>query len=100
MKLSQFATSAVASLILFPSVASAGPLLHRLNHQDRRVYEGVQNGSLNYREVQRLENREDAIQAQRAKDIRDGGRLTPFEAAKLNWRLDRQSRYIYNQKHD
>jgi hypothetical protein len=100
MKRLSLTTALMTCAITFPTVAAAGPLQTRLNHQDKRMYEGVENGSLTFHEYQKLENREDAIQAQRAKDLRDGGGLTPFEAFKLNWRLNQQSQRIYQQKHD
>jgi hypothetical protein len=100
MKPSQWVAPLIAGIIAFPTVASAGPLLNRINNQDQRLYKGSQNGSLTDKEYQQLENRSDAIQAQRAIDIRDGGGLTPYEAIKRDRRLTRQSRLIYRQKHD
>jgi hypothetical protein len=100
MKLYQLVAPMIAGVIAFPTVASAGPLLNRLENQDRRIYEGSRNGSLTYNEYKRLENRADLIQAQRARDIRDGGGLTYHEAIKLNRELNRQSHRIYQQKHD
>lgn len=100
MKLYQLVTTLIAGIMVFPTVASAGPLLNRLENQDQRIYKGSQNGSLTYDEYKRLENRADAIQAQRARDIRDGGGLTPYEAIKLDRRLNRQSHRIYRLKHD
>lgn len=93
-------TSLITGLLVFPSVASAGPLLNRLENQNLRIYKGSQYGSLTYHEYKQLEKHADAIQAQRARDIRDGGGLTPYEAMKLDQRLNRQSHRIYQQKHD
>jgi peptidoglycan hydrolase CwlO-like protein len=101
MKTYQWIGSLIASVIIaFPTVASAGPLANRLHNQDQRIYNGTKNGSLTYQEYQRLEKRADAIQAQRARDIRDGGGLTAYESLKLDRKLDRQSHRIYQQKHD
>jgi hypothetical protein len=100
MKPYQAIAPLIAGILAFPTVASAGPLLNRLENQDQRIYKGSQNGSLTYSEYKRLENRADAIQAQRARDIRDGGGLTPYEAIKLDRKLNRQSHRIYRQKHD
>jgi hypothetical protein len=100
MKTYQWVAPLIIGIVAFPTVASAGPLLNRLENQEQRIYKGSQNGSLTYNEYRRLENRTDAIQAQRARDIRDGGRLTPYEAIKLERKLDRQSHRIYRQKHD
>ncbi len=86
--------------IAFPAVAFAGPLGDRLRHQDKRIYSGVENGSLTYQEYRNLERREAFIRAQRARDIRDGGGLTAHERVRLNQRLNHQSHQIYKQKHD
>jgi hypothetical protein len=92
--------SLIAGVIVFPSTASAGPLVNRLENQSLRIYKGSQNGSLTYNEYRRIENHADAIQAQRVRDIRDGGGLTPYEAIMLDRKLNRQSHRIYQQKHD
>jgi hypothetical protein len=100
MKLYQLVVLMIAGVIAFPTVASAGPLLNRLGNQDQRIYKGSQNDSLTYSEYKRLENRTDAIQTQRAIDIRDGGGLTHHEAIKLKRMLNRQSNRIYQLKHN
>lgn len=100
MKFYQLVAPMIAGIVAFPTVASAGPLLNRLENQDQRIYQGSQNGSLTYNEYKRIENRSDAIQAQRARDIQDGGGLTRYEAIKLDRKLNRQSHRIYRQKHD
>jgi hypothetical protein len=96
----KWAVLGVMGAIAFPAVAFAGPLGDRLHHQDQRIYTGVENGSLTYGEYKRLEHRGDSIQAQRARDIRDGRGLTAHERLKLNQRLNHQSHQIYKQKHD
>ncbi len=100
MKLHPLVAPLIAGIVAFPTVASAGPLLNRLENQDQRIYKGSQNSSLTYSEYKRLENRVDALQAQRAREIRDGGRLTHHEAIKLNQMLNRQSDRIYRLKHN
>jgi hypothetical protein len=100
MKYLTLTAALIAGAIAFPTIASAGPLQTRLNHQDRRIYAGVQNGSLNLHEYRRLEHRGDVLQARRARDLRDGGGLTPREALHLNRQLNQQSHQIYQQKHD
>jgi hypothetical protein len=100
MAIIKWAALAAVGAIAFPSVAFAGPLGDRLHHQDQRIYTGVETGSLTYGEYKRLERREDSIQAQRARDLRDGGGLTRYERFKLNQRLNQQSHRIYKQKHD
>jgi hypothetical protein len=87
-------------LTLIPSTAFAGPLKNRLNLQQHRIYNGVQNGSLTYDEYQKLEHRQDKLEAWRRQQIRDGGGLTPREFVRINRALNQQSQEIYQQKHD
>ncbi|HJQ57873.1 MAG TPA: hypothetical protein VJ890_13245 [Vineibacter sp.] len=68
-------------------------------HQDRRVYRGVQDGSLTPREYQWLERRDARIDAFEARAKADGV-VTPRERARLDGVLDRQSAAIYRQRHD
>ncbi|NJK41433.1 MAG: hypothetical protein HC934_08925 [Acaryochloridaceae cyanobacterium SU_2_1] len=100
MKRIQLLALGLVGLIAFPSVAYAGPLQNRLDRQEERIYKGVQNGELTLQEYQRLENRQDKLEAQRQKQIRDGGGLSVKEFLRLNRQLNRQSNKIYRQKHD
>ena len=87
-------------LVLAPLAAEAGPLQNRINNQERRLEQGVRNGSVSHREYRRLDRRIDNIEAARARDIRSGGKLTQFERNRLNRRLNRTSGSIYNAKHN
>lgn len=71
----------------------------RQANQDRRMYSGVQDGSLTPREYQRLERRDARIEGYEARAKSDGT-VTPRERARLNGMLDRQSAAIYRQRHD
>ena len=90
----------IACTIAFPTAASAGPLKNRIDRQDKRIFHGVQNGSLTAKEYHRLDQRADAIQAKRYRDIHDGGGLTVREAVRLHRAQNRQSRQIYRRKHN
>ncbi len=90
----------VAAVLLIPTVASAGPIQHRVVNQQQRIYNGVQNGSLTGKEYSNLQRREQSIAAQRYRDVRDGGGLTAYERQRLNNRLDNTSQAIYRNKHD
>jgi hypothetical protein len=92
------ATALLASLVA-PLAANAGEVEKRLHHETARIDQGVRNGSLTYREYQRLDNQEDRIQAQRNRDLRDG-RLSRAEYRQLNREENRLSDRIYFQKHD
>jgi len=70
----------------------------RQREQQKRIGEGVENGSLTPREAQRLE-REQARFSQQEARLRQGG-LSPRERERLEDEQDRLSRQIRNQKHD
>jgi hypothetical protein len=88
------------AVIFAPLAAQAGPLNHRIERQEHRIYQGVKNGSLSPREYKRLENRTERIEADRLRAIHSGGKLTTAEKRRLNQRLNRNSRAIYHEKHD
>ena len=91
---------AIACPLAFPTAASAGPLQNRLNRQDRRIFHGVQNGSISGKEYRRLDRRADKLQAKRYRNVRDGGGLTFREGVRLNRALNRQSKTIYRAKYN
>lgn len=69
--------------------------------QQKRIGEGIENGSLNAREAGRLEGQESRLnKEQRNMRAANGGTLTPAEKAKINRQQNRESRRIYRQKHD
>ena len=73
----------------------------RMEQQQDRIAQGVQNGSLTANEAAHLEN-QDSKMNQEAKSMRqeNGGTLTAADKAKLNHQQRRESRNIYHQKHD
>ena len=85
----------VASLVLIPSTAFAGPLQNRLDRQDQRIFQGAQSGELTYQEYERLQNRQDNIEDFRQRQINDGNGLNPVEALRINRRLNKQSKKIF-----
>ena len=89
-----------AAALLMPTVAFAGPILHRQANQQHRIYKGVQNGSLTVKEYRNLQRREQSIAAQRYRDIHDGGGLSRYERQRLNARLNNLSLDIYRYKHN
>jgi hypothetical protein len=69
--------------------------------QQKRISEGIENGSLNAREAGRLEGRESRLnKEQHAMRAANGGTLTQAERAKVNRQQNRESKRIYRQKHD
>jgi hypothetical protein len=91
----------VATAVIFaPLAAQAGPILNRIDRQERRIEQGVRNGSISHQEYRRLDRRVDNIEAARLRDIRSGGKLTKYEQRRLNHRLNNTSRSIYRARHN
>jgi hypothetical protein len=89
-----------AATLLLPTVAFAGPIVHREIRQENRIYQGVKNGTVSGREYRNLQRREQSIEAQRYRDVHDGGGLTRYERQRLNNRLNNVSQAIYRDKHN
>ena len=100
MLLKTLLVAAVASS-LSPVAASAGEVQNRLNNQQARLNQGVRSGQLTRREYNHLDRRDDSIQAQRNRDLRNNdGHLTPAEYQHLNNRLNNTSDATYFDKHN
>ena len=94
------ATALFASLIA-PLAANAGEVQNRINREQGRINQGVNNGSLTYGEYHRLDNGLDRIQAQRNRDLRrNDGHLTRAEYVRLNRDENRLSDRISFDKHN
>jgi hypothetical protein len=73
----------------------------RKENQQKRIGEGIENGSLTPREASRLERKEAALNHEtRTMRAENGGTLTPAQKAKVNRQQNRLSKGIYHQKHD
>ncbi|MEH1869843.1 hypothetical protein [Nostoc sp.] len=96
----RFAYAALCAAVIFlPTVASAQEVYHREVHQQHRITQGVENGSINKREYRSLERKEASLNAARRHDLRNG-RLTSRERQQLNRRENSISRSIYHDKHN
>ena len=107
-------TAAAAGLLLAGSAAAqAGPgvvdpghprvneVNSREANQQKRIANGVKNGSLNAKETSNLEKREASVQKQEQKDMaKHNGHLTKAEQRNLNKRENHISRSIYRDKHN
>ena len=71
----------------------------RDREQQKRIGEGIENGSLNSREAAKLETKDAKIQRQERK-VRADGQVTPQEKARINREQNKESKAIYRQKHD
>jgi hypothetical protein len=89
-----------ALLGLVTPTFAQGHIRQREANQQKRIGEGVENGSLTPRETARLERQEGHINREIQRDKADGGGLSPAERAKITRQQNRESRRIYTQKHD
>jgi hypothetical protein len=90
------------TVLVLPMAASADPgdwFKLRDQRNDARAENGVPDGSLNNRESDRVESREQHADNVTGRALADGD-LTLRERRKLDRVYDRDSRFIYKQKHD
>jgi hypothetical protein len=81
------------------------PVTNQVNARDRnqqkRIGEGLENGSLTAGEAANLEHKEAKINKEERTDrTANGGTLTPAEKAKINRQQNKVSKQIYNKKHN
>ena len=72
----------------------------RAQRQEKRIDQGVEDGSLTKREEIKLESKEAALRREARQDKRDGGGMTKAEEVKINAKQNKLSREIYKAKHD
>lgn len=73
----------------------------RETRQQKRIAQGVKNGSLNPKETANLEKREASVERQEQRDMaKHNGHLTKAEQRQLNRRQNRISKSIYKDKHN
>jgi len=84
----------------FADDAKEGKIKERKENQQRRIAQGVANGSLTPKETARIEHNEAKLNKEIRHDRKDGGGLTNKEKAKINRQQNRVSKEIYNQRHD
>ena len=90
------------AVLTLPTVASADPgdwFKLRDQRNDARAEEGAASGSLTERESNRVEAREQHADNVTDRALADGD-LTVRERRKLDRVYDRDSRFLYRQKHD
>jgi hypothetical protein len=93
--------AAVLALASSAMPASAGEVDNRVNRQQARINQGVKSGQLTQHEYNRDESRLDRINAARNRDLaKNDGHLTAGEKARLNGRLNGDSKQIYFTKHN
>ena len=81
--------------------ADEGKIKERKENQQKRIGNGVENGSLTPKEAARLEHKEAGLNREIRHDRKvNGGNLTNKEKAQVNRQQNRLSKDIYKQKHD
>ena len=83
------------------ALAQDNEINERQRNQQKRIGEGVENGTLSAGEAARLEKQEAAIHHEvKTERKENGGTLTPQERRQVNRQQNRESRRIYRAKHD
>jgi hypothetical protein len=81
--------------------AGRGEVETRDRAQQKRVGEGIENGSLTAGEAAKLESKNAKLQQEEHKlRAKNGGTLDAHDKAKVNRQQNRMSKNIYSQKHD
>jgi hypothetical protein len=88
------------AVVFAPLSVRAGEIQNRLHRQEGRIHQGIRNGSISPKEAINLKRQQASIRAERARDVRSGGKFTQAEKRHINHRLDRASRNIYRAKHN
>lgn len=81
------------------TTVSAGEVRHRMNTQDRRIENGVENGELTPREANRLENQQENIADERARALEDG-HMSRGERREIRQDQRAASHSIWRKKHN
>ena len=93
----------VVGLSAFAASAQAGPkspwVDEREHRQAGRIYNGIANGDLSYRETRKLLRGQAHLRRKEARFKADGV-LTPSERFRLHRSLNRQSNRIWRKKHN
>ena len=96
--------STILISILLAGVAFADdktPVVNKKRaNQEKRIAEGVANGSLTGKEATKLQRQENEARRNLRQDKRDGGGLTLLERTEARQKSRELSKKIYNQKHD
>jgi hypothetical protein len=94
---------AVGALLLGTTTAAfaEGKVARRQERQQKRIGNGVKNGSLTAGETAHIEKQESNLNKEVRTDRRaNGGTLTPQERQQVNQQQNGLSREIYREKHD
>lgn len=94
-------TSGAGPGVVDPGHPRVNEVNGRAENQQKRIANGINNGSLSPKETANLEKREASVQKQEANDMaKHNGHLTKAEQRQLNRRENHISRSIYKDKHN
>ena len=82
-----------------PSLAGTPYVDAREHRQAQRIYNGIKNGDLSFRESGKLIRGQLRVR-RLERQFKSDGVVTPLERARLHWELNRQSMRIYAKKHN
>ena len=93
--------AALMCISIAASAQTARPEVgRRLQNQNARIHNGVNNGQLTRGQAHALHQEDRSIHNEiRADRRQNGGRLTPVEKRQVNRQENQVSRQIYNEKH-
>ena len=78
-----------------------GEIIQRKRDQQKRIGEGLENGSVTSGEAKKLENQQQGInKTELGMRQADGGKLTQGDKKAINQQQNQASKNIYHQKHD
>ena len=97
-KIASFVMAAV--FVLGLSAVSMAGINRREYREQQRINQGIRSGELTRREAARLEAGLARIRTDERFARMSGGGISPRERARLEREMNRESRYIYRQKHD
>jgi hypothetical protein len=97
----QTETSGAGPGVVDPGHPRVNQVNRRQTRQQKRIAQGVKNGSLSPKETAHLEKREASVQRQQQRDMaKHNGHLTKAEQRQLNRRQNRIGKSIYKDKHN
>ena len=98
--LAQTSTSGAGPGVVDPSHPRVNQVNGREANQQKRIANGINNGSLNAKQTGNLEKREASVQNREQKDMAaHNGHLTKAEQNGINRQQNRISKTIYKDKH-
>jgi hypothetical protein len=98
--LAQTSTSGAGPGVVDPGHPRVNQLNGREGNQQKRIANGINNGSLNAKQAGHLEKREASVQNREQKDMAaHNGHLTKAEQNGINRQQNRISKTIYKDKH-